>query len=727
MSTLTNDLARLANSANVLVSAIAVNTSAITSVNVSGLIINSSGFGGPATFSNNVTINGNLVVSGTTVTVNTQTLDVKDLNITVAKGAASAAAANGAGITVDSGYANLFYSSSANAWTTTVGLNVAGGNVGIGTSSPGSKLHIEQTGISTTTTVMNTVTEANAVAATIFDFDQYTTVDGGGSSMLRFRKANGTKASPTVVGANRATGRVGSQIYDGAAFYDNGLILFSADGTPATGSTPGRIQFYTTASGSTTVAERMRIDNAGGVGIGTTSPSAKLHITSSTNDGIKLTDGTVTSILYNSSSLYCALGTQSNHGFDLYTNNTIRTRTNAGGDTQFGVSPTAAGGLRYLDVYNTESSNTGSGAIIRLVTANSTGGAAVTLDMVKYRFGQFTLNNNDANGFITFNTAGSERVRIDNSGNIGVALIPSAWNSSRRAIQFGAGGSLNASVGSTTFTEWGANFYTDSAANDIYIGTAAASKYRQFNSAHSWYFSASNTAGSIITWTQAMTLNSSGNLGIGTTSPESRLHVANEIRVGRTDASSEGGEIKLCRSIDDVAAYSIDVNGNTTNPEFRIFNPIAGTVFFAASNTGVRYLKFDPTAANIGDANCLDDYEEGTWTPRIDSNNGQGTFTTKSGYYIKIGRKVTAWFLCDFGNSLAAGTTQYLTGLPFSIYSSYSGTSCVGQMGTNGPATRTQQLMTLSANRGVAYVYIGGSQETTTITYATGVLEYLTD
>jgi hypothetical protein len=83
--------------------------------------------------------------------------------------------------------------------------------------------------------------------------------------------------------------------------------------------------------------------------------------------------------------------------------------------------------------------------------------------------------------------------------------------------------------------------------------------------------------------------------------------------------------------------------------------------------------------------------------------------------------------LCDGGNSLAAGTTQYLGGLPFSIFSSYSGTTCIGQMGTNGPTIRTQQLMTLSANRSVAYVYIGGSQETTTITYATGVLEYLTD
>lgn len=161
-----------------------------------------------------------------------------------------------------------------------------------------------------------------------------------------------------------------------------------------------------------------------------------------------------------------------------------------------------------------------------------------------------------------------------------------------------------------------------------------------------------------------------GNVGIGTDSPSSRLHVANEIRIGRTDASSEGGEIKLCRSIDDVAAYSIDVNGNTTNPEFRIFNPIAGTVFFAASNTGVRYIKFDPTAANIGDANCLDDYEEGTWTPTFTASAGTATHNQQVGYYRKIGSQVTVWFIIrGLRGTLSSGNLA-ISGLPFTSFNS---------------------------------------------------------
>src|SRR6056300_763409 len=97
---------------------------------------------GNATFNNNVsvggnaTITGNLTVNGTTTTINTATLDVEDLNITVACGAASAAASDGAGITVDGAAACLTYGSTCDAWACNKGL-------GIGTTSPATKLHVE--------------------------------------------------------------------------------------------------------------------------------------------------------------------------------------------------------------------------------------------------------------------------------------------------------------------------------------------------------------------------------------------------------------------------------------------------------------------------------------------------------------------------------------------------------------------------------------------------------
>ena len=66
--------------------------------------------------SGNVTISGNLTVSGTTTTVNSTTLDVADKNITVANGAADAAAADGAGLTVDGASATILYTASGDKW-----------------------------------------------------------------------------------------------------------------------------------------------------------------------------------------------------------------------------------------------------------------------------------------------------------------------------------------------------------------------------------------------------------------------------------------------------------------------------------------------------------------------------------------------------------------------------------------------------------------------------------
>ena len=71
---------------------------------------------GNVSLGGDLTITGGLTVNGTTTTINSTTLDVDDLNITVAKGAADAAAANGAGLTVDGASANITYTASTNTW-----------------------------------------------------------------------------------------------------------------------------------------------------------------------------------------------------------------------------------------------------------------------------------------------------------------------------------------------------------------------------------------------------------------------------------------------------------------------------------------------------------------------------------------------------------------------------------------------------------------------------------
>jgi len=74
-------------------------------------------------------ISGNLTVTGTLTAIQSTTLDVSDLNITVAKGAASAAAANGAGITVDGASATILYTNATDTWNLNKGLVVTTGSL----------------------------------------------------------------------------------------------------------------------------------------------------------------------------------------------------------------------------------------------------------------------------------------------------------------------------------------------------------------------------------------------------------------------------------------------------------------------------------------------------------------------------------------------------------------------------------------------------------------------
>ena len=84
------------------------------------------------TESDNVTINGtltlggNLVVNGTTTTINSTTLEIDDKNIVLASGAADGAAANGAGITIDGANATLTYDNADGNWLFNKTLHMVG-------------------------------------------------------------------------------------------------------------------------------------------------------------------------------------------------------------------------------------------------------------------------------------------------------------------------------------------------------------------------------------------------------------------------------------------------------------------------------------------------------------------------------------------------------------------------------------------------------------------------
>jgi hypothetical protein len=106
-------------------------------------------------------------------------------------------------------------------------------------------------------------------------------------------------------------------------------------------------------------------------------------------------------------------------------------------------------------------------------------------------------------------------MRLDTSGNLGLGVTPSAWNSSFRSIDLQNGGSLSGFTNGFWLTS---NGFYNSGGTFIYKATASASAYAANSGSHQWYTAPSGTAGNAITFTQAMTLDASGNLGIGSTS-----------------------------------------------------------------------------------------------------------------------------------------------------------------------------------------------------------------
>lgn len=113
-----------------------------------------------------------------------------------------------------------------------------------------------------------------------------------GSSILTGARSRGSHASPTIVQDGDNIFEIKGVAYDGTDWEFVGEIHFEIDGTPGNNDMPGRIGFKTTPDGSTTPIERMRIDNAGNIGIGTTTPGTLLSI--GDTSGINFTTATST-------------------------------------------------------------------------------------------------------------------------------------------------------------------------------------------------------------------------------------------------------------------------------------------------------------------------------------------------------------------------------------------------------------------------------------------------
>jgi hypothetical protein len=298
-------------------------------------------------------------------------------------------------------------------------------------------------------------------------------------------------------------------------------------------------------------------------------------------------------------------------------------------------------------------------ATIKIKNSSTTGAVPTSSDLVQ---GELAVNVTDL-GLYTENASGTivklnapsiddkgtgatKRLTIDTSGNLGLGVTPStSWASdpsATRAIQLNGG-----SIWSYSTTQF--NLLQNAVwngSNNLYVNTAAASAYRQISGVHSWYNAASGTAGNAITFTQAMTLDASGNLGIGTTSPTDSYGFTRAL-----DINGTGGAFIYLRT-----------NGSTTNTS-GIGN--SGTDLYIKNNAAGNIRFFNNT--------------EATERARIDSSGNflVGTTSTDSGAKMRVSYGASS-------NGIAIQDTANTSGTPFLIFqnSTPSNIGSVSRVGT---------------------------------------------
>ena len=257
-----------------------------------------------------------------------------------------------------------------------------------------------------------------------------------------------------------------------------------------------------------------------------------------------------------------------------------------------------------------------------------------------------TISDGTANGVAYLNgskvlTTGSALV-FDGT-NLGIKVTPSAWQANNRAIQVSDGYASLSGNSSQGTCDLSYNCYNTTA--QAVLGwkytnsSAAATLYQQLNGVHAWHIAPSGTAGNAITFTQAMTLNANGALAL---------------------------------------------SGASTS----------------ANGVGIT---FPATQSASTDANTLDDYEEGTWTP-TDASGAGLTFSTAVGNYTKIGRVVTGSFRVTYPTTVSSAQI-IIGGLPFTVNNTEANFCFVGCY-SNGTTAISGETAT---NSTTMYFYVMGT------------------
>lgn len=138
----------------------------------------------------------------------------------------------------------------------------------------------------------------------------------------------------------------------------------------------------------------------------------------------------------------------------------------------------------------------------------------------------------------------------------------------------------------------------------------------------------------------------------------------------------------------------------------------------ATANGGVLQVSngitFPATQSACSDANTLDDYEEGTWTPTLTFSNGSVgiTYANRAGLYTKIGNIITVSCYLELSNKGSSTGNAQIESLPFPAsipsYPVNAGWVVLEGNGSSWPAAATYGLAWSDSKVYVRYNGAGG-------------------
>jgi len=282
-------------------------------------------------------------------------------------------------------------------------------------------------------------------------------------------------------------------------------------------------------------------------------------------------------------------------------------------------------GTDYVKVSGTSAVSSFTAGTTGFTPSTATTGAVTLAGTLATTNGGTGLTSFTANGVVYASSSSAlatGSALVFDGNNLGLGVTPSVWSSaSRPALQLTNGAALFSRSGSTFLSQ---NFFYNNSDTGTYIANGFATVYNQASGQHQWFSAPSGTAGNAASLTQAMTLDASGNLGVGTTSPAAFSgFTTNRTVLQIRNSSSDSGQIVLGGT----NALLVDYDNSTGNATIRntygatsasaLVNLDSGTLVF---RTGTSYTE----RARIDSAGCL----SGVWADEVSALGNSGTATT---------------------------------------------------------------------------------------------------